>query len=750
MKKLFFLLLFPIVAAKAQLPTPPNCPPPPATNNLNITASNVATCGNPVTLFANVSTNVATTSSYSVAPTVYDPYPWVGANQLTSIINVDDTWSGIVSLPFTFCFYGNTFTQFVVSSNGSVSFDLTNATNNSAWATSGWGPLPVPTATSGGEFDNAILGPHHDVLPSASTAAGANITWQVYGVAPCRAMVVSWDSIALFSCTTSEVSQQIVLYESSNIIDIFVKEKTQCTGWNGGIAYEGIQNSNGTIATAVPGRNGTQFTCVNDGQRFTPNGPASNTVNWYNATTNALVGTGATVVVAPNSTTSYYAIASIGVCGAPNLILTDTFEVIVSVPVIADFTADVNLGCIDDTINFTNTSTNGQTFAWSFGDGGSSITTNPNHVYINQGIYTVTLITGYNNLCFDTLSKVFNLNHPINAAFATNFSGPPAFDSLCNGSQITINNFSVGGGLIHTFEMGNGVTIIKNNNAPFNYTYPAAGIYTIKLTVLDTLGCIDTFTRKMFVDNTPFAELRITDSNICLGEPVFFNDSTAPFTKAFTYDFSDGKVLTNIHDPAHTFETSGTFLVKFISDFLICPDLVITKTITVSDFPLVNLGPDTSICPGFSSGILNLASPTTSATNYLWSTGEFGNSIKVSAPNYYWLRAGNGDCYATDSIWVKQDCYINIPNSFTPDGTDNLNSYFMPTNELLSGATAYSLNIYNRWGEQVFTTTNINSRGWDGKFGGKPQPMGTYIYNIRVTFKNNTTKDYTGNVTLLR
>jgi hypothetical protein len=50
----------------------------------------------------------------------------------------------------------------------------------------------------------------------------------------------------------------------------------------------------------------------------------------------------------------------------------------------------------------------------------------------------------------------------------------------------------------------------------------------------------------------------------------------------------------------------------------------------------------------------------------------------------------------------------------------------------------------------VFTTTNINSAGWDGKFGGKPQGIGTFVYQINATFKNQERKTYAGNVTLLR
>jgi gliding motility-associated-like protein len=60
------------------------------------------------------------------------------------------------------------------------------------------------------------------------------------------------------------------------------------------------------------------------------------------------------------------------------------------------------------------------------------------------------------------------------------------------------------------------------------------------------------------------------------------------------------------------------------------------------------------------------------------------------------------------------------------------------------------MNIYNRWGENIFTTTAIDGRGWDGKYNGILQPMGVYVYTIDVVFKNNMKKSFTGNVTLIR
>ena len=78
-----------------------------------------------ITLEADI-TEVGATNSYSVSSTTYTPpYPF---NQGTPIIvGLDDVWSEIISLPFNFCFFGNTYNEIVVGANGVITFDTTLA-----------------------------------------------------------------------------------------------------------------------------------------------------------------------------------------------------------------------------------------------------------------------------------------------------------------------------------------------------------------------------------------------------------------------------------------------------------------------------------------------------------------------------------------------------------------------------------------------------------------------------------------------
>ena len=92
---------------------------------------------------------------------------------------------------------------------------------------------------------------------------------------------------------------------------------------------------------------------------------------------------------------------------------------------------------------------------------------------------------------------------------------------------------------------------------------------------------------------------------------------------------------------------------------------------------------------------------------------------------------------------------MDIPNVFTPNG-DGVNDYFYPRQYLTKGLSAFSMTIYNRWGEQIFQSTSINGRGWDGKLNGMDQPEGVYVYIIDAVFVDGNKEHQQGNITLMR
>ncbi len=739
-----FLLLLSLFS-NAQ-PPPPNCPPA-LSAGFDITGDSVSVCNDGVNLTVTGFSTLNSTDSYSVNPIPYNPYPWVGANAV--IVGQDDIWSGIVNLPFDFCFFGTKYNQVVIGANGQVGFDITQAGLGNAWNLN-TPPIVAPNANAA--MNNTIMAPYLDLDPSVGNTA--NITWDIYGTAPCRYLVVSWDSVPMFSCNTSFCSQQVVLFESTYLIDINIRDKPACNTWNGGRAIQGVQNATGTSAFTVPGRNSTQWQATNDSYRFTPAGV--NTVQylytWIDVNTNTVLGTGPNLTYTPVINTQVTVqCQAITDCDTIQAAIADTIDIIVTGLVQAAFDYDVMLGCDFDSVQFTNLSVNGTTgtinYFWNFGDGNFSSDPNPLHIYGVQGNYTVTLISSANG-CSDTISTQVNVNHPISASFDT------APDSVCFGNPIVFSNTSqatlpipMPNLFVNSWDMGDGTTVI-NNTAQFPYTYAAPGTYTVKLVITDTLGCQDSITHVVFVEDSSFVSMTASPTEVCLGNYVQFTDQYAAHTVNRIYDFGDGTILSGLHNPRHTYELPGTYTATFTGQYLICPEESESITIQVNDYPLLNLGPDTSYCPGLTQPITlsNIDNP---SQILQWSDGSSGPTLEVDGFGRYWATVSNLNCASSDSIWVRRDCYLNIPNSFSPNG-DGRNDYFIPRQLLSQGLQEFSMKIFNRWGEIIFETNRLDGRGWDGKFGGDNQPVGTYVYIIDAQWNNNYRNSFKGNVTLMR
>jgi gliding motility-associated-like protein len=200
----------------------------------------------------------------------------------------------------------------------------------------------------------------------------------------------------------------------------------------------------------------------------------------------------------------------------------------------------------------------------------------------------------------------------------------------------------------------------------------------------------------------------------------------------------------------HAFELDGNLTVRLDAFYRACPDTYATRKVWVFKYPKIYIGPDLTICPGSTPITLtDLSNANVPGTRWLWSNGETGNSMQVVSPGTYWAKITVAGCTATDSVIVTQDCYLDVPNAFTPND-DGINDYFLPRPLLGKGLSTFTMNIYNRWGQLLFETNQTEGRGWDGKFNGISQPEGVYVYTIDVTFKDGQKEKHQGNVTLLK
>lgn len=195
-------------------------------------------------------------SNYTVASIPFQYF----SGTLPQLTTQDDMCSGLITLPFSFDFYGTAYNQVVISTNGYIDFRSTSANSFSPWTLN----LTIPNANF--PVKNAILGCYHDM--NNSDAQGT-INYGMYGTAPYRKFVVNFYNNSQYSCNAAAKSSfQMILHETSNFIDVLVLNKQLCSAWNYGNAVIGLINMTGTSGIAAPGRNTGAWTATNEGWRF--------------------------------------------------------------------------------------------------------------------------------------------------------------------------------------------------------------------------------------------------------------------------------------------------------------------------------------------------------------------------------------------------------------------------------------------------------------------------------------------------
>lgn len=316
------LLFSMLISCSFSLAQAPGCP------NISLEEDISLNCETPnITLTADFLAS-GETSTYDVTSIPFNP-PYSFATGNPIFIGIDDHFSDVIDLPFDFCFYGNTFNQIIVGANGLISFDVILADSWCAWEFNSSIPTPSNDPWNGiqtGIYNNSINGAYHDMDPSQ----GGNIYYDILGEYPCRTFVVNWYNVPQYSCTNLETTQQIVIYETTNVIEVYIDDKPTCNdwwfGWNDGNAVIGIQNENGTEGITPPGRNTGDWTASNEAWRFTPNGTPNYVINWYDDAFN-LLGNGNTLDISPSSTTTYTAEITYTNCNGNQIIESDDITV---------------------------------------------------------------------------------------------------------------------------------------------------------------------------------------------------------------------------------------------------------------------------------------------------------------------------------------------------------------------------------------------------------------------------------------
>lgn len=329
----------------------------------------------------------------------------------------------------------------------------------------------------------------------------------------------------------------------------------------------------------------------------------------------------------------------------------------------------------------------------------------------------ILILPGYNGYQWNTgqTSASVMVNQPgLYFVNVTDTNGCSASDSIII-SQFPVIGFSLGndtticpgeaysitgpsGFIQYTWNTG-------STNASINILQP--GNYILR--VIDTNGCETSDTVVVFLSATPV--ITLADYIDCIADSLLLD--AGPGNDSYLWN-------TGSQAQSITVNSGGLYIVTAILGNC---SLVDTCSVSLVSPELINLGPDTVLC-GSDSLLLSLPDLPGS---FIWSDGSSENSLLINAAGQYWLSISSCGNSLTDTIDVSYGAAIGplqIPDVFTPNG-DNINDTYLITG-FAEEPAIFELIIYNRWGVEVFSSTNYLD-GWNGQIGSEAGADGTYF-----------------------
>ncbi len=316
---------------------------------------------------------------------------------------------------------------------------------------------------------------------------------------------------------------------------------------------------------------------------------------------------------------------------------------------------------------------------------------------ISEGIENIKFIIK-TSICYDIFDTV-----TINIINRDSLKLTLVGDTLvCDGDSANLTATLIDGFLPHQFTWSNGATNLSQTLMPVD------SISTFIINATDI--CNDSESDTITVIKSYINISVRPDTTICEGNDVLLFGSGPG--ELFWVDLTGQAPIVQ---PTETTK-------YFASITNNCGTARDTVTVYVDTIPHFSLGLDTLVCEQnpISIGVPN------QNLDYYWSNGNLNSYITIDQSNTYALTIINGQCSYSDSIFVAQGfCDWWIANSFSPN-KDGLNDSFKPVGAAIPN---YKMIIFNRWGEQIFVTSDWNI-GWDGKYGSQRVEFGVYFYQI--------------------
>lgn len=551
-------------------------------------------CNNPVVLLsAEIIATGQYTNDYTVKSIPFESHIFE-FNQGNSInASSDDNWLSAVQLPFTFIFFGKQYTTVWPGTNGLIAMD--NHSGSCAYAY-GDPPASPPYTTSisgnqtmgGGSmtvpynYKNCIYGVYEDIDCNYYNSYCYNtpgaVRVGVLGSSPCRAFVFNYLNVGLFgnhSSSSNYNTYQMVIYEGTNIIDVYVKHRACCASTNSS-RHEGIiglQNNTSSQILIPNGRGMTGWTADEEAWRFTPITPLDENaeLTWYaNSVSPANIisydahAKNTRIMVSPSETTKYIAEYKYTNSIGDPFTLRDTITIKVEIPdVDATTSTGTNYICPNDNaslgVNFQNyPQIHPERYSWSSGDTVATPVVSPSET--TTYLVTVTFDNGCTK-CDSVTVLVTELELPV-------ISG---VDTICLGKSTTLTASHSSSNEFHWSSGQNTSSITVSPQVTTTYTVTATMIGNCQVTDDITVTVLPLPVPSFVASPT---EIYVENG---VGTVTCTSLSSGDYHLVWNFGdiFSNVNILENVEEVTHDYTHSGYYTISLTAtDTFGCVDSI--------------------------------------------------------------------------------------------------------------------------------------------------------------------------------
>ena len=364
-----------------------------------------------------------------------------------------------------------------------------------------------------------------------------------------------------------------------------------------------------------------------------------------------------------------------------------------------------------------------------------------------------------NNVCTPDSSEEFKVTGWPDQILEAHIK--PNKNKLCFGDSVHLRTLLKEGykGKIAYKWINNSDTIGKTISPEFKHL-PLKGISTYAVNISSDYKCTAGNYTTVPVEvetGTITAELKNNDTTLCeehnyIGNPII-KSTFLPVTYAW-YNEDGQKVKGSENSNSIFLNNSGTYYI--ISTDSICKSVKSNKiNISIKSFPIVNAGPSLNIRKEDEAIVLN--GSVADAENYTWTKKLDLMDPNMLSQNIHYLEeyvgehlvelsANNGTCVSKSQTTILFHPPLNIPNTITAN-EDGLNDTWVIQG--LEGYPNAKINIFNRWGDVVFSTKG-SQHNWDGTCKGTGITSSTYYYVIELDPESSKIKTITRSLTVIR